>query len=310
MFAASVTIEIGDGASTRFWTDNWLPAGTIHFIFPNLYKAVGRRRLGHLVRTAMTDYQWVRDITGARTAPVLIEYVQLWMMLRDVQLRPLESDRFVWRWTADGQYSVRSAYRAYFEGWTKLAGAKELWRAAVPPKVKFFFWLALHRRLWIADRWRRHGLQPAATCVLCDQADETTDHLLCSCVFSREVWARLLLPIGLDTLTPCQNSSLIGWWLPARVALPRTFRKSFDSLVLLVSWCIWKERNARTFDHRAATSAILAQRIITEADELIGSDFSSIGLLTALANSAICYLVSTTARFRQLGGDLCHVCPP
>jgi hypothetical protein len=95
----------------------------------------------------MTDLRWVRDITGARTAPVLIEYVQLWALLRDVQLRPLKPDHFTWRWTADGQFSARSTYRAYFEGWISMAGAKELWRAAVPPKVKFFFWLALHGRL-------------------------------------------------------------------------------------------------------------------------------------------------------------------
>jgi hypothetical protein len=43
----------------------------------------------------LTDHRWVRDITGARTAPVLYKYVQLWVTLRDVQLRPLEPDRFV-----------------------------------------------------------------------------------------------------------------------------------------------------------------------------------------------------------------------
>jgi hypothetical protein len=27
----------------------------------------------------------------------------------------------------------------------------ELWKAAALPKVKFFFWLALHRRVWTGD---------------------------------------------------------------------------------------------------------------------------------------------------------------
>jgi hypothetical protein len=73
-----------------------------------------------------------------------------------------------------------------------MAGAKELWRAAVPPKVKYFFWITLHGRLWTADRRKRHGLQVVASCAMCDQADETTDHLLCSCVLARELWTRLL----------------------------------------------------------------------------------------------------------------------
>jgi hypothetical protein len=39
-----------------------------------------------------------------------------------------------------------------------LLGSRELWRANVPPKVKFFFWLALHGRLWTAERQKQHGL--------------------------------------------------------------------------------------------------------------------------------------------------------
>jgi hypothetical protein len=144
MFSASYTVELGDGASARFWTDAWLPMGPISSFAPNLFRAVGRRRLRRSVRDALTDRQWVRDITGARTPQVLLEYVRLWRTVRDVQLQPLLPDRFVWQWTTDGRYSVRSAYRAYFTGWTAMAGAKKLWRATVPPKVKFFFWLALH----------------------------------------------------------------------------------------------------------------------------------------------------------------------
>jgi hypothetical protein len=66
-----------------------------------------------------------------------------------------------------------------------MGGAKELWRGAVPPKVKFFFWLALHGRLWTAEHMKRHGLQMNVLCALCNQLDETTGHLLCSCVFAR-----------------------------------------------------------------------------------------------------------------------------
>jgi hypothetical protein len=100
-----------------------------------------------------------------------------------------------------------------------MAGAKELWRAIVSPKVKFFFWLALHGRLWTTERRKRHGLQPGAVCVLCDQLDETTDHLLCSCVYTRKVWSRLLSAMGSPTAPPQQASTLLDWWLHARTTL-------------------------------------------------------------------------------------------
>jgi hypothetical protein len=77
MFSSSVTVQVGDGASTRFWIDVWLPDGAIPTFAPNPFKTVGRRRLGRSVKDALTDRRWVRDITGAPTAPVLYEYVQL-----------------------------------------------------------------------------------------------------------------------------------------------------------------------------------------------------------------------------------------
>ena len=56
-------------------------------------------------------------------------------------------DRFVWKWTADGSYTASSAYRSFFLGMTSMAGAKQVWRATVPPKVKLFYCL-LARSSW------------------------------------------------------------------------------------------------------------------------------------------------------------------
>lgn len=81
----------------------------------------------------------MRYITSAHTAPVLYEYVDLWEKLENMQLNPMESDHFVWRWTPNGQYSASSAYHAYLIGMTSMAGAKDVWTTVVPPKVKFFF---------------------------------------------------------------------------------------------------------------------------------------------------------------------------
>jgi hypothetical protein len=86
MFSSSVYVEVGDGASTKFWTDAWLPDGAISNTAPNLFKAVGRWCLGRTVKDALSNRQWVRDITGARTAAVLLEYASLWATLENVQL--------------------------------------------------------------------------------------------------------------------------------------------------------------------------------------------------------------------------------
>jgi hypothetical protein len=207
MFQASVTVRLGDGALGKFWIDSWLPEGPISAFVPHLFGVVPRRRRNRFVRDALANRSWVRDISGAPTAPVLCDYVQLWEKLERVQLQPAMPDRFVWKWTADGAFFIKRSM---------LVGAKHLWHADAPPKVRFFFWVALHGRLWTAERRRHHGLQQSASCVLYVQEDKTTDHLLCSCVFAREVWYRHLLAAGWQALTLSQSETLANWWQHAR----------------------------------------------------------------------------------------------
>ena len=224
MFSCSVRVELGDGVSAHFWTDAWLLAGQIKAFAPHLFRAVGKRFLKTSVKDAIFQHRWVRHISRAHTATVMYEYLDLWEKLESVQLRPLVGDRFVWRWTPDGVYSASSSYRSFFLGISSLLGAREVWKASAPPKVKFFFWLALHRCIWTADHRKRHGLQDYVECVLCGQEDETVDHMLASCVFTRELWFRLLRPSGWEQLSPSAHSPLSTWWMDGRYSVcPRSF---------------------------------------------------------------------------------------
>jgi len=80
-----------------------------------------------------------------------------------------------------GSTTCRRPTELFFEGSTALLGAKELGKTKAPPKVKFFMWLVLHRRIWTANRRLRHGLQDSDDCNLCSQASETCDHLFVGC---------------------------------------------------------------------------------------------------------------------------------
>jgi len=118
---------------------------------------------------------------------VLCKYVDLWEKLNDVVLQPSIADRFVWRWTDSGHYTASSAYRSFFVGRTTLLGAKELWKACAPPKVKFFIWLAIHGRLWAAERRKRHGLQDDDACALCGQLQFLKPRIISSSPVSMHV---------------------------------------------------------------------------------------------------------------------------
>lgn len=68
---------------------------------PDLFNAISHRPRNQTVWEALDNRQGVRDITGAPTAVVLVEYVQLWDTLGTFHLLPGTPDRFIWRWTAD-----------------------------------------------------------------------------------------------------------------------------------------------------------------------------------------------------------------
>ena len=50
----------------------------------------------------------------------------------------------------------------------------------------------------------------------------------------------------------------------ARKQVPKAGRRGFDSLVILVSWIVWKERNDRTFDRYIHTIDEVVRRALDE----------------------------------------------
>jgi hypothetical protein len=74
--------------------------------FPCMFAAVNKRVANtRLVVEALTDDRWIRDISGSLSIPVLHQYMQLWSQLQVVQLASTIDDKFIWKWSANQQYS-------------------------------------------------------------------------------------------------------------------------------------------------------------------------------------------------------------
>jgi hypothetical protein len=76
----------------------------------------------------------------------------------------------------------------------------------------------------------------------------------------REAWTRILQGLNLNVILPPNSTSRFrSWWSEAVNRLPKDLRKGFNSLVILVTWEIWKHRNACVFDDfRPQMQSILA----------------------------------------------------
>jgi len=242
--------EVGNGRNTLFWTDNWIHGQNLGQLVPHLFGAipnlVKRRRT---VYEALINMRWVADIKGALTLDVLAEYLGLWDLLAERVLQPDVEDSHIWKFSASGQYSAKSAYDAMFIGAIHFQPCERIWKSWAPGKCKFFMWLVAHNRCWTADRLAKKGLAHPEKCPLCDQEEETINHLLLSCVFARQTWFEILLGLGLQVLSPqLEDPSFEEWWHKVSSKVSGQVQKGLNSTIILVAWSLWIHRNQCVFD--------------------------------------------------------------
>ncbi|WVZ94677.1 hypothetical protein U9M48_040542 [Paspalum notatum var. saurae] len=215
----------------------WLQGQKIADLAPNLFLLIPKKtRKQRTVAQGLQDRSWVHDIRGALSVQVLVEYLQLWNLIDNVELQHDTLDQHTWRLSNLGIYSSKSAYEAFFTGTIKFSPWRCIWKTWAPLKCKLFIWLAVKNRCWTADRLAKRGLPHPSACPLCDQAAETIQHILISCVFSREVWTSIFQKLGLLALAPQPGCrSFIRWWGRFRKAVPKELRKGLNSLITLVA---------------------------------------------------------------------------
>jgi len=222
--------------NTCFWTDCWVLGQSLKQTLPHLFNAIAVRARKRTVYDAITDGRWISDIRGALNVQVLIEYLHLWDLLSNIELQPGEEDTHIWRFSTSGVYSTKSAYEALFIGATQFDSWERIWKSWAPGKCKFFMWTVAHNRCWIADRLAKRGLNHPPNCPLCDQVGETIDHLLVSCVFTRQFWFCILQQFGLQAITPqLEDHCFVDRWAGASSRFSGQVKKGVNSIIILGS---------------------------------------------------------------------------
>jgi hypothetical protein len=128
-----------------FWVDRWLQGMSC------LIKAVGPRiQKCRTVKEALTNRRWVRDIKGALTVQVLLDYLSLSLYLGAVAPSdPQRRARSIQMAAALSLRHQRIASSSVANMPFQVQGLLRMTKA--PAKCKFFIWLVLHDRAWTAE---------------------------------------------------------------------------------------------------------------------------------------------------------------
>jgi hypothetical protein len=160
------------------------------------------------VQKALQDNRWISHIIPLSTAQEIKEYVELWEAIGQMQLQEDRDDSIRWRWTADGEYTAKSAYNIQFQGtFSKLK--------LLP--VRFFAWTLLHKKILTTNNLIKRNWPNDPICKLCGTDSETTTHLCKDCVFSKQVWSDLKQWLGLTAIDAVpMTGSIHSYWRKCR----------------------------------------------------------------------------------------------
>jgi hypothetical protein len=194
----------------------------------------------------LPNLNWTRGLWRMSSAEEMAEFVILWDQVQNVQLSN-SPDEFRWRWTADGNYSAKSAYSIQFQGSFCTFNSMALWTTNAEGKHRLFAWLLVQNRILTADRLLARNWPCNPICILCDQDLETADHLCLHCVYAREVWQRVSVwSDGLFTV-PVPNVSVETWWNSSVQGRPPHQWRKAAAFLIYTAWGLWKERNRSIF---------------------------------------------------------------
>ncbi|CAN1347905.1 Putative ribonuclease H protein At1g65750 [Linum perenne] len=251
---------IGNGKTTSLVKDPWIPS-------------LPSRHLHSTVGPFKTVDDWITNDPRGWNHASLDFYCNSPQKeaISSIPIGPIDmEDAWKWRFTKNGEFSVRTAYHAQFMENddrrplprhvrnVNSGQWKWLWSLSLPPKIKFFLWRCVHNILATTANLHRRNCAPSPTCQLCSAQEESTLHCLFFCPHAARAWDCLgFLPEAI----PPNNASFVSFFFDFQV------NNSPVDIILwsAVCWNIWKARNSKIFKNQLPFNQLVANQACADA---------------------------------------------
>jgi hypothetical protein len=196
-------LETGNGWDIRIGVDPLIGAQSFYKLSMNLISTLHTKGIKLLAQVA-SPVNGVLNISSWKSAEMLGlagEQKEEWenyvkgLNWSGFELND-ETDTLVWSWdTKGGQVNAKQAYEVQCLDDHELISKEwflDLWNWQLPLRIQLFCWLMFENRILTWDNLSKRGLIGPSRCVLCGEREESLNHLMVDCLFTKEVWKSIL----------------------------------------------------------------------------------------------------------------------
>lgn len=127
-----------------------------------------------------------------------------WNILKQL-VRPIDKpDQLYWSLKPMGIYTVSSSYQWLMNKGKCLPDPrapkmwKTLWSLQIPPRWKILIWKGYHDALPTGSNWKVRKMEHSYVSPMCNNKEETTEHIFKDYWLSKRIWWISLLIIKID----------------------------------------------------------------------------------------------------------------
>ncbi|XP_057774949.1 uncharacterized protein LOC130993929 [Salvia miltiorrhiza] len=193
--------------------------------------------------------EWNRELMEREQAQIQ----ELTSLINEVHLIEGKKDGWNWKPTANGRFSVKSAYKTLCMATNRNFQNNDkpefdlIWKAPAIHKAKITAWKVLNGRIATCDNLIRRQIpipREETLCGLCKTSPESIAHIFFSCFKAADIWYDLVRWLGKHTTLHFEAKD----HLFAFVNLGNKKDKQFLTGVWICTvWCLWKGRNEGKF---------------------------------------------------------------
>ncbi|XP_077226384.1 uncharacterized protein LOC143862957 [Tasmannia lanceolata] len=239
MASKHVCFIVGTQTPLHFWTDPWHPNGPL-----SAQSSITTSFIPQKASIAEAKFQGGWDLNQ-----VLPHLQELKQIINTGLYTKAANSNPIWKPESDGNFRLCSAWNAVRSPNPKPPWVSSVWFAGHTPKFSITAWQALQDKMSTRDNLHFLGPNHDRSCLLCNSASESVNHIFFNCSYSAWIWRLILRRIS-DRRKQKKSLSDEKNWIRSKFKKKGQTYTFVRTLLTASIYLIWQERNSRLFQKK------------------------------------------------------------